>query len=725
MMSCKPFSVRAAAASTPVGIGVRPTLLMVAVHLAVVGSALLPTPVVHAQAAAHSVVQAQVVWQTRSYDIPSGPLGPVLMRFASESGVLLAATPRLVEGKYSPGVRGSFNVQAALDALLVGTGLTAERNAQGQYALQVAKEDDVITLTPVTVTANQLGGVTEGTGTYTPGAIATATRLVLTPRETPQSISVVTRQEMDDFALTSIDKVMEHTPGVSIVTYDSERTVYFARGFAINNFQYDGIPMERDSGYSAGNTLSDMAIYDRVEVLKGATGLLTGSGDPGATINLIRKKPTHEFQGHVSVGTGTWNNYRTEVDVSGPLNAEGTVRGRAVAAYQDRESHMDGYRRKTPVFYGILETDLSPGTLLTIGADYQDNKPTRSTWGGIPIYDTEGNFNKRSRSFNNGAKWSGWEQYTRTAFATLEHYFDNDWVAKLQLNHQVNGYDAPLGAVGGGNPDPTDGSGTSMWVGRYVGKTRANAADFYASGPFDLFGRKHELVLGGSISNRRWTNKGDGPNIGYPTSVGNFYEWNGNVPQPNWNDPAAWHGENDETTREKGVYSTARWNLRDDLKLITGVRLSSYKRESMKESGVAVPYLGLVYDLNDTYSAYGSYTGIFKPQNNRDESGSTLDPLEGINMELGLKGTFFGGRLNASAAIFQLEQDNFAEATGGLTPDGGTAYRAISGVKSEGYELELSGQLNAYWNVHASYSHGVSRHQVKWSNCSGHPVKPS
>lgn len=145
------------------------------------------------------------------------------------------------------------------------------------------------TLQTVQVTANQLGTITEGSGAYTPGTIATATRLVLTPRQTPQTISVITRAQMDDFGLDGIDDVMRVTPGISIVTYDSERTEYYARGFAVQNFQYDGIPMSRDSAYSAGNTLSDTAIYDRIEVLKGATGLLTGMGDPGATINLVRR----------------------------------------------------------------------------------------------------------------------------------------------------------------------------------------------------------------------------------------------------------------------------------------------------------------------------------------------------------------------------------------------------------------------------------------------------
>ena len=183
---------------------------------------------------------------------------------------------------------------------------------------------------------------------------------------------------MNDFALNSIDDVMRHTPGVSVVTYDSERTEYYARGFAIQNFQYDGIPMRRDSAYSAGNTLSDMAIYDRIEVLKGATGLRTGSGDPGATINLIRKKPTRLFQGHAQLGIGSWDNYRSELDASGALNEAGTLRGRAVAAYQDKHSYSDDYKRRSSVFYGVIEADLAPSTLLTLGADSQNNVPKLS-----------------------------------------------------------------------------------------------------------------------------------------------------------------------------------------------------------------------------------------------------------------------------------------------------------------------------------------------------------
>ncbi|MFN3073814.1 TonB-dependent siderophore receptor [Acinetobacter sp. TY2] len=565
-------------------------------------------------------------------------------------------------------------------------------------------------LPTITIIANQLGGITENSGIYTPSTIATATRLVLKPRETPQTISVITRQEMDDFNLNSIDDVMRHTPGVSVVTYDSERTEYYSRGFAIQNFQYDGIPMRRDSAYSAGNTLSNTAIYDRIEVLKGATGLLTGVGDPGATINLIRKKPTSEFQGSASVGVGSWNTYSGEIDLSGPLNDSGTIRARGVAAYQDKESELDHYERKTPVFYGIVETDLTDKTLLTVGADYQDSKPEGSTWGGIPIYNTAGNFNKMPASFNNGARWSNWEQYTRTIFSTLEHKFDNDWVAKLQLNHQINGYDAQLGAAAGGNPNPIDGSGVSMWAGNYKGETKSNAADIYASGPFKLLGREHELVIGANISESTWKNNGYSAPNDYKTTVDQYYQWNGNVPEPDWQ--AGSHWTNKEKTKQNGLYVTSRLNLRDDLKLILGGRVANYESEDIKESGVFVPYIGTVYDLNDNYSLYASYSTIFSPQSNRDVNGKTLDPQEGENYEVGLKGEFYDGRLNASLAYYQLKQDNFAQEIAGVTtPSGDAAFEAIQGVKTKGVELEVTGEIMPDWNLHAGFNHKVSKQQ--------------
>lgn len=649
----------------------------------------------------------------QAYDIPAGPLGTSLNRFAQQAAVAIVFQPQALEGLQSPGLKGNFATQDGFDQLLQGSGYRAVKVNQG-YALQAitTASSGTMELGPTEVTATQLGNVTEGTGSYTPGTIATSTRLILTPKQTPQSVSVVTRQHMDDFGLNNVDDVMRHTPGITVSAFDTERSNYYARGFSINNFQYDGIPSTaRNVAYSAGNTLSDMAIYDRVEVLKGATGLLTGAGSLGATINLVRKKPTADFQGHATLGAGSWDNYRSELDVSGPMTDSGNVRGRAVAAYQDKRSFMDRYSRKSPTYYGIMEFDLSPDTLLTVGGDYQDTLPTASSWSGsFPLINSKGERNSVKRSFNNAANWSSWEQYTRTVFAMLEHDLGDGWVGKLQLDHKINGYHALMGSIQGDQPQP-DGT-ANLTSGKYTGDTVSDSADLYVSGPFSLGGREHELVLGGSISASEWKGKGYW-NLA-PNTV-DFNHWRGHATMPDWGSAQSLI---DDTVRQTGAYVTTRLNLADDLKLLLGGRVVNYQvtgnNPSYRESGRFVPYVGAIYDLNDTYSVYASYTDIFMPQENynRDRENKLLEPDEGQNWEFGLKADFLDGRLNASAAYFEIHESNRAlsdDEYNNQTPiPSNYAYKSSKAV-TKGYEVEVSGEIAPGWQLQAGYTHKVVR----------------
>ncbi|WP_395608344.1 TonB-dependent siderophore receptor [Pseudomonas sp. B22129] len=647
------------------------------------------------------------------YDIPAGPLGASLNRFAQQAGVAIVFQAQALQGLNGPDLKGHYAIQDGFDRLLQGSGYRAVKGDQ-VYALQPAPVagDGPMELNPTEVTANQLGNVTEGTGSYTPGTIATSTRLILTPKQTPQSVTVVTRQHMDDFGLNNVDDVMRHTPGITVSAFDTERSNYYARGFSINNFQYDGIPSTaRNVAYSAGNTLSDMAIYDRVEVLKGATGLLTGAGSLGATINLVRKKPTADFQGHASLGAGSWDNYRSELDVSGPMTENGNVRGRAVAAYQDKQSFMDHYSRKSPTYYGILEFDLSPDTLLTVGGDYQDSLPKGSSWSGsFPLINANGDRNSVKRSFNNAATWSSWEQYTRTVFAMLEHDLGNGWVTKLQLDHKINGYHALMGSIQGDEPR-ADGT-ANITSGKYTGDTVSDSADLYASGPFSLGGREHELVLGGSISASEWKGKGYW-NLA-PNMV-DFNNWHGHATMPDWGQAQS---RIDDTVRQTGVYMTTRLNLADDLKLLLGGRVVNYQvtgyNPNYRESGRFVPYVGAIYDLNETYSVYASYTDIFMPQEsyNRDRNNKLLEPDEGQNYELGLKADFFDGRLNASAAYFEIHETNRSLSDDDYNNQKPTPSNyAFKGTKAvtKGYELEVSGELAPGWQLQAGYTHKIVR----------------
>ncbi len=667
--------------------------------------------------ASHSAIAATPVTtgehsQRQAYDIPAGNLDRVLGAFGQQAGVMVGIDSALSSGVQSSGLQGSFAVEEGLERLLAPAGLQAER-ADGGYRV-VAKpvsQDGKVELQATQVSANQLGTITEGSGSYTPGTIATATRLVLTPRETPQSISVVTRQAMDDFSLKSIDDVMRHTPGITVAAYDSERTSYYSRGFAIRNFQYDGIPILQDAQYSSGHTLTDTVIYDRVEVLKGATGLLTGAGGPGGTINMVRKKPTSEFKGYIDLGAGSWDNYRSEVDVSGPLTDSGNVRGRAVAAYQDKHSFLDHYQRQTAVYYGILEFDLAPDTLLTVGADYQDSDPQGSSWSGsASLYDSDGNRISTHRGFNNGTKFSKWEQYTRTGFATLEHTFDNGWVGKAQYNHQINGYNAPLSALL--SPNAATGK-ASLLTRAYDGETISDTGDLYATGPFSLFGREHELVVGTSVSRSRWTGRNYTSAVYSDGNSHDYFNWDGDASKPGRGPETAY---NDETTRQSAGYMTARFNVTDDLHLMLGTRVNNFEvtgTSQVKDTGKVLPYAGITYDLNENFSAYASYSDIYLPQREyRDINDKPVEPDEGTNYEVGLKGEFFDGRLNASIAYFEVHEDNRAVTddryVSGSIPGLDGAYKGVES-KTKGYEAEISGELAPGWQLQAGYTHKVMR----------------
>ncbi|HRO00893.1 MAG TPA: TonB-dependent siderophore receptor [Nitrobacter sp.] len=690
------------------------------VRKALIAALLATTAVIGGSAVPQSQALAQA--QT-SFNIPAGPLNRALAAFGRQSGIQLSYEASIASGKTSPGIQGAATREQAIARILQGSGLSYSfkdsRNVlitqPGATSSGGAAPAGAIPLDTIDVQGEQSSdpGRTEGTGAYTPSVTATATRLQLSPRETPQSISVITRQQIEDFNLNSVEKVLEQTPGIFVVKWDNgARAQYQSRGFTIQNFQYDGVPSYYDQTYPGGQSTANTVLYDRVEVLKGATGLMTGSGDPSATINMVRKKPTSTFQGYTTLGGGSWDDYRGELDVSGPLNKEGTVRGRFVTAYRDANSYLSHFHRKDATVYGVLEADLTPDTMLTVGVDYQNSKPTGSFQSRIWVFDKNGNFNGTPRSTNPVARWSTWEQYSHTVYSTLEHRFDNGWRAKLQLTDQLFGYDAKRGAGLIGFPDPVDGSGVSLNATRMAGKTRNAVADFYATGPVQILGRQHEVVVGGTVSNRRW--KGSWDEFGVIAPIPNYYNFGGNVPEPNWQGAPAERYPGDETVRQHGFYATARLNLHDSFKLIVGSRLANYERLqgnilNMKVSNVVVPFVGAIYDLNENFSLYASYTDIFRPQSVQNEQGQSLDPQTGKNYEAGLKGEFFDKRLNTSLAYFIIEQNNYPLPSGGMTPSGGIAYRGVDGVRSEGFELEASGYITQNWQLHGGFTHRISR----------------
>lgn len=603
---------------------------------------------------------------------------------------------------------------AALLFVFGGSSLVMAQETPGSD--EGASPQGVMTLpsSTITGTANADDATTEGTGSYTTNQTSTATRLPLSLRETPQSVSVVTRQRMDDQKLDTLQGVLENTPGISSYQSDSERTSFYSRGFLIDNIQYDGIPTDLgDIINGSGVGSLDTAFYDRVEVVRGASGLLTGTGNPSAAINLVRKKPTPEFSANASLSAGRWDNYRGMGDISTPLTEDGRIRARMVGTYQDAHSYIDGYKPQRQAFYGVVEADLTPDTTLSLGYDYQDSTPNGSTWGGMPLWFSDGTQATYSRSKNYAQSWSYWNNTLKTAFVDIEQRFDNGWKFRAVGNQYRTEYDAKLmGLVG--NPDRATGLGNYPYGAYPValaaeGHSRQNTLDVMASGPFELLGREHDLVVGAMGSRRTATKDEVAPF--YPSaSPQNVYELSTPFAEPDFNSlPST---TTDTKIKQSGVYAAARFSLADAWKLIVGGRFSNYEIDETvggaspfhyKKTGEFTPYAGLIYDINKTYSVYVSYTGVFNPQTSyRDSNGNVLTPSKGKTKEIGLKGEYLDGRLNASIALFETKLDNAAQIEPGVYTTGGTqAYKGSDGTKSRGVELDVQGELAIGWNLYA------------------------
>jgi outer membrane receptor for ferric coprogen and ferric-rhodotorulic acid len=658
-----------------------------------------------------------------TFSIPAGSLSSALASFTATTGVKVLAEGAAGERR-SPGLQGSYTAQDGLLRLLAGTGANASRQADGSYLVLSANSanSSALALDAITVNSQGLGLTTENTGSYTTGATSTATKLPLSLRETPQSVSVVTRQLMDDQNLTSIDDVLKFTPGITSNHRDSDRYTFYSRGFQIQNFMYDGIPSQvANESQQYTSSLLDMALYDRVEVVRGATGLMSGAGTPSATVNLVRKRPTQDFQAYVSGEAGAWDRYRSEADVSGPLNAEGTIRGRLVGVYEKSNSFADWYKTEKKVMYGALDVDLSEDTLLRLSLDYQNNDSDGVSFGHIPLFYNNGSQTNFSRSFNPAARWSYLDNTHYNFTTLLEHKLANDWSLKAAYSHQYSYRRGTVGSASGGQPDPGTGEGVFMFVNRLDSYQEQDTLDVYASGPFQLGGREHQLVVGGSTSRTH---------LNYPTyqnqnpDVPNIFAWDGHqLDKPHLSRV----GDNVTTLQQTGFYTAANFKPFDPLSIIIGTRVSSWKQNDFssnfatdedaysestdrtKKSGVVTPYAGIIYDINDTYSVYASYTDIFLPQTfYKTAANTSLDPLEGDNYEIGLKGEFFNGALNASIALFDVEQKNTPQFVGEDAVTGREVYRAISGTSTKGVEAEISGELADGLNVFGGYTYRES-----------------
>jgi outer membrane receptor for ferric coprogen and ferric-rhodotorulic acid len=551
------------------------------------------------------------------------------------------------------------------------------------------------------------------TGSYTTSdKLGSATGLPLTLRETPQSVTVMTAQRLEDQGIRTLSDVINNAAGVSSKAFDSERNGFSARGFSIDNYQIDGVPLQWDAGYSAGESQIDIGLYERVEIVRGATGLISGAGNPSASINLIRKHAdSDQLTASITAAVSRWDSYFWMADASTPITSNGNARARMVAKYEDAGSFIDNYRNKKLLLYGVIDADLTSTTKLSFGTSYQQNDPKGTQWGGLPVWYSDGTRTDWKRSKTIGADWTRWASTNQTYFSSLNQQISDNWTLKLYGNYSRNKGDMQLLYLYG-LVDKISGLGVGPSPAKYQSDLKQWDVGARLTGKYELFGREHELILGTSYARQTLDFYGFPPDYSALDPVGNYFLWDGSYAEPEWSVTAS--HDVDFRTRQWGYFGATRLSLADGLKLIVGGRLSSWERigysygtrANFGDKNRFLPYAGLLFDITPNHTLYASYTKIFQPQSYQDRNGDFLPPVDGLNYEGGIKSSFFSGRLNTAISVFRIEQNNLGQADPGQLIPGtiNQAYYAAEGARSTGFEVEANGEILPGWSVAANYT---------------------
>ncbi len=762
----------------------RPILLASVAALAIASSP------AHAQSGAATTAGQAA---ERYFDIPAQSLDEALRAFARVADVQFAYSAELIAGRTSSGLRGRYPVQQGLARLLAGTALSFRSTDERTFSLQAAADPadgervtgtvrvEGATGAPFFGGAGVAAGVngingsrditaTEGTGSFTSGALTIGSKVPQALKDVPQSISVLTSERLEQQNVTDFITAMRQLPGVTLVqnTTNLENTFY-SRGFAIASIQVDGgAPLTTSYGFYPQ---IDMSIYDHVELLRGAAGQFNGYGTPGGTVNLVRKKPLDHAQFTVEAQAGSWSNYRVVADATSPLALDGKLRGRLVMTYQDRHYFYDTAKDNRTLIYGIAEFDATPSTLLTAGISYtnQDSVP----WsGGFPRYLNGGDL-KLPRSISFAMPWSRWDFDTTEIFGGIEQRLGDEWTAKLNLTHNRQNSTQKLG-FGNGAVNPTNGLGPTL-AGLYNDYASEQfSAEVVLSGAFTLFGQRQEITIGANrvkSDGRGYTNYVNlfaasaaapyQPYAGGPLYYGGSP--NGTSPPINVfafdpSDPLYTEPRNPLRSNyypaygpvQSVVYANLRLTAFDRLHLTTGLRWSRYEYENeykilcttttdsclgkqigdISSSSKSIygasdfgwpPAVTLSFDATRSLTAYLGYTDIYTSQASYlTAEGQALDPVTGSNWEAGLKWAPRDGRLNLSLTAYRIERKGYGVLVGARQDLGvGRSCCYVSDPNqtqfSQGLDFEAMGEVLPGWQISASYTFNENKQQAATS----------
>lgn len=574
-----------------------------------------------------------------------------------------------------------------------------EARAQSQVTAPAESRPQETTLQKVTVTAKRERRVSKG-----------ATNLPLEIKDTPQSISTIDKETLRDFGATGSNDALRFATGLVVDEWETNRTSFQARGFDVMLTQIDGLGMTNDWGLVESQ--KDAYLFERIEVIRGANGLLTGVGNASGTINFVRKRPTNKDGGEVLATAGSYGLKRLALDYNKVLTEDGSWAGRLVVAHEDKDSYLRALHNRRSTVYGVVEGQIGSDGVLTLGLTIQDARQRSPMWGSLTLPYADGTLADFDVSVSTSQDWTRWNNRSTDAFVEYTLTLSNDWEGKLTYNHR-KGKDSTklLYAYSLTGTLNNDNTGLFGWPYRSQGDTSTDVIDANLTGRFGAFGRRHEAIFGLSHSKQKnYTVSYDAAgSIGLPLPA---FPYDGNVfPEPDWGATSVGADGNQQITR---LYAATRLALTERLKGIVGANAISLKRDgtSIYGGGVALtnektnklsPYLGVTYDITPDVLAYASYSDIFQAQDQRDVNGAFLAPMKGVNTEVGVKAEWLDRKLLTTFAVFGAEQKGLATIAG-FDPVAQQNWYEPRDVKSRGFEVEVTGRLDEDTRLSLGYT---------------------
>ncbi|MBH8611066.1 TonB-dependent siderophore receptor [Pseudomonas mohnii] len=545
-----------------------------------------------------------------------------------------------------------------------------------------AEEPRTLELDAISVTSDYESATGPVDG-YRATRSSSATKTDTAIRDIPQSISVIPVSVLNDLGSISVERALDFAGGVSKQNNFGGLTLYeySVRGFTTSEFYKDGFSANR--GYPS---TPDVASIERIEVLKGPAASLYGRGDPGGTVNIVTKKPRPEAFATLQTSAGSWDRYRTALDVNTPLDEDGNVLSRVNLAVEDGQSFRDHVDRERVFVAPSFSWQLNPDTTLLVESEFMRHRSTfdrgivapNNAWSGV------------SRSTFLGEPNDGdTDNHNNLLQAALEHHLNDTWKLRLASHYKQGklwGFASEARALN------ADGHTVNRRYRERDNDWHDSITQFELRGLFDTGPWQHELLIGSEYENYR-------KNERVTTIAGSPYAID--IDQPLYGQPKP-GGARSGTDFFEHVESRAL-NLQDQilftdtLRGMLGARLERFEQSiddhtrnstSRQHHDAHTQRAGLLYQLTPEIGLFANASTSFKPNNGLDAAGRSFDPEEGVGYEIGIKSELFDDRLSSTLAAFHIEKKNV------LALDPGTdTSRAMGKARSQGFDLQVAGHV--------------------------------